>query len=197
MRGTLVDQASGRELVFESRLERGLAEILLARRDVSHIADQPPAVHYMTPDGRTRGHTFDFLVTTVDGKRLAIAVKPEAKVKSSGIQTTLSLVRAQIGSRFADAYLLRTDRHITRDRVFNAQLLLRGRVCRIEADVAAMRAIVETLPGSFRLADLVARAGIGARGFNAVVSLIDDGLLQPGEGGKIDYLTYLRRAAAK
>ncbi|KJS34803.1 MAG: hypothetical protein VR70_17005 [Rhodospirillaceae bacterium BRH_c57] len=169
----------------------------MARHDVNHIADQPPAVHYVTPDGRTRGHTFDFLVRTVDGRRLAIAVKPEAKVERSGIQATLSLVRAQVGSRFADAYLLRTDRHITRERVFNAQLLLRSRVCRIEADVAAVWAIAGTLPGKFRLADIVAHAGIGARGFNAVICLIDDGRLEPGEASKIGYLTYLRRAAAK
>jgi hypothetical protein len=195
VRGSLVDIFGRREIVFESRLERGLAEMLLARRDVSDILDQPPPVRYVTADGRTRTHTFDFLARTADGIRLAIAVKPEAKVERSGIQAVLALVREQVGPRFADVYLLRTDRHITPDRVYNARLILRSRVCRDETDVAAMWAIVDTLPGSFRIADVVIHSKLAARGFNALICLVDDCRLKPVGTGKIGYLTHLRNAS--
>jgi hypothetical protein len=191
----LVDKAGQRELVFESRLERGLAEMLLARRDVRQVLDQPPPVSYVDASGRTRTHTFDFLAVTADGKRVALAVKPEAKVERSRIAETIALIRAQVGSRFADSYMLRTDRHITPERVFYAGLILRSRRCRNEDDVAAIWAIVGTLPGTFKVADIVAQSKIGARGFNAIVALIDSGQLEPVGTARIGYLSSLRRTA--
>jgi len=195
VRGSLVDETGRRELVFESRLERGLAEMLLARHDVREVRDQPPPVTYVDASGRTRTHTFDFLAATADGRRVAFAVKPLAKVEHSGIMDTIALIRAQMGSRFADSYLLRTDRHITPDKVFNARLLLRSRRCRNEDDMAAIWAIAGNLPGTFKLADIVTQSKIGARGFNAIVALIDSGRLEPVGSARIGYLSSLRRAA--
>ena len=184
---------SGREIVFESRLERGIAEMLLARRDVREVFDQPPAVNYVAADGRTRSHTFDFLAITTDGMRLAIAVKPAAKVERSGIQETLDRIREQVGSRFADAYLLRTEQHITPDRVYNAGLILRSRLGRDEGDIDTVWAIVGKLAGNFRVADVVMKSKLDARGFNALVCLVDDARLEPVAAGRIGYLTSLRR----
>lgn len=191
--GSLVDKMSGREIVFESRLERGIAEMLLARRDVGEVFDQPSAVNYVAADGRTRSHTFDFLAITTDGMRLAIAVKPAAKVERSGIQETLDRIREQVGSRFADAYLLRTEQHITPDRVYNAGLILRSRLGRDEGDIDTVWAIVGNLAGNFRVADVVMKSKLGARGFNALVCLVDDARLEPVAAGRIGYLTSLRR----
>lgn len=191
-RGSLVDENSQRELVFESRLERGLAEILRVRRDVHQIFDQPPSVTYRNNQGQTRTHTFDFLVVTEDGRRQAIAVKPEAKIERSGIREILARIEAQVGARFADDYLLRTERHITRDRVFNAQLISRSRRSRDSSDIAAIQEIVD-LPGSVRIANIVGHSKLGARGFTALVCLIDDAWLEPVGTGRIDYLTSVRR----
>lgn len=196
VRGSLVDKMGGREIVFESRLERDIAEMLLARRDVSEIFDQPPAVIYIAADGRTRSHTFDFLAITTNGMRLAIAVKPAAKVERSGVQKTLDRIREQVGSRFADAYLLRTDQHVTPDRVYNARLILRSRLGRADSDVDTVRAIVGNLAGTFRVADVVMQSKLGARGFNGLVCLIDDGWLEPVDNSRIGYLTSLRRVSA-
>ncbi|OJX82928.1 MAG: hypothetical protein BGO92_04955 [Magnetospirillum sp. 64-120] len=196
VRGALVDRMNGRELVFESRLERGLAEMLMARRDIRAIIDQPPAVKYTTADGRTRSHTFDFLAITTNGIRLAIAVKPAATVERSGIQETLDRIREQVGPRFADAYLLRTNQHITPDRIYNAGLILRSRRCRNESDIDTVWAIVGNLAGSFRAADVVMHSKLGARGFSALVCLVDDARLEP-VAGRIGYLTSLRRVSGQ
>lgn len=196
VRGSLVDKNSGREIVFESRLERGIAEMLLARRDVREVFDQPSAVSYVAVGGLQRQHTFDFLAITTDGMRLAIAVKPAAKVERSGIQETLDRIREQVGSQFADAYLLRTDQHITPDRVYNARLILRSRRCRDEGDIDTVWAIVGDLAGTFRIADVVMHSKLGARGFNGLVCLIDDGWLEPVGNTRIGYVTSLRRVSA-
>ena len=103
-RGTVLDFDAHRALNFESQLERDLIEILQVHPDILQIVDQPPPVVYMGRNGRTQHHTFDFLVTTIDQKRHAIAVKPEAKVEKSGIQDVLSRIRTQVGARFADHY---------------------------------------------------------------------------------------------
>lgn len=193
VRGALVDESANLEIVFESRLERGMAEMLLVRRDVEQIIDQPAPVRYVDAAGRLRSHTFDFLVVMVDRRRIAIAVKPVAKVACSGIKETLTQIRQQVGISFADLYLLRTDRHITRDRVHNARLMLRSRRSISEDDVSAVKAVVGSLAGAFKIADVVTAAGLGARGFNALLALVADGWLIPQAPGKIDYATQVRR----
>ena len=196
VRGAVVDHASNREIVFESILERGMAEMLLARRDVTSVLDQPPPVRYLDAEGRGHKHTFDFLAITSSGRRCAIAVKPAAKVVRSQIEETISLIKAQIGDRFADTYLLRTERHITKARVFNARLILRSRRSRSEEDITTVRSIIERRPGEMLVADIVAAAKIGARGFNALIGLVDDGVVQAVGDERLDYPAYVRVAAA-
>lgn len=196
-RGTVLDLASHRALVYESQLERDQIAILQIHPDVLQIIDQPPPVVYMDQTGRMRQHTFDFLVTTTDQKRHAIAVKPEAKVEKSGIQDVLNRIRAQVGAKFADHYLLLTDRHITRDKASNARLILRCRRIRNEGDIAIVREITRDLLGAFSISDIVIRSQLGARGFTAVVGLIDEGWLAPLGNGRIDYPTSIRRVAGK
>jgi hypothetical protein len=196
-RGTVLDFDAHRALNFESQLERDLIEILQVHPDILQIVDQPPPVVYMGRNGRTQHHTFDFLVTTIDQKRHAIAVKPEAKVEKSGIQDVLSRIRTQVGARFADHYLLLTDRHITRDKAVNARLILHCRRMRNEDDVAIVREITRDLMGSFSISDVVIRSQLGARGFTAVVGLIDEGWLAPLENGRIDYPTSISRVSGK
>jgi hypothetical protein len=194
-RGAIIDYADNRELYFESNLEAGLAYMLVARNDVARVVDQPPAVAYTDSNGKAREHTFDFMAVTADGVHIAFAVKPEAKVEKSGIRTTLELIRQQVGARFADRYLLRTEKHITRDRVFNARLILHARRGRNQEDVARLKDIVATLHGDVRINDVVGLSGLGGRGFYALVNLIGDGALELAGPGRIDYRATVRRVA--
>jgi hypothetical protein len=194
-RGSIVDPAANRVIVYESALERDFAYMLMADRRVAHIHDQPPAVTYKTPDGRTCRHTFDFLVLMTSGDRVAFAVKPKAKVKQDGgIREVLALVSKQAPRGFADRFLLRTEEHITKDRAFNARWVLRARRGRNDDDVAVLRDVVDgMLNGSVRMTDLVALSKLGARGWNAAVCLIDDGVLELLTPGRIGDLALVRR----
>lgn len=195
VRGWIVDPAANRELVFESTLERGMAELLAARRDVSQVIDQPPAVTYVDRTGRSRRHTFDFLAVMQSGTRIAFAVKPSAKVERSGIEDVIHQIRTQLGTGFADRFLLRTEQHITRDRIFNARLILRARKCRDHRAIETVRRLFPN-PGTVRIADLVRASGLGAAAFNSVVGLIDEGFLTPVGNARIDYTTPVQTRVA-
>jgi len=68
---------------------------------------------------------------------------------------------------------------------------------RNEDDVAIVREITRDLMGSFSISDVVIRSQLGARGFTAVVGLIDEGWLAPLENGRIDYPTSISRVSGK
>jgi hypothetical protein len=192
-RGASPYQGAERSLVFESNLERGFQAMLQADRNNRSIQDQPPAVTYLDRDGRSHRHTFDFRVVTIDGKRVAYAVKPSAKVAKSGIREILEAVEKQIGARFADSYELRTDAEITPHRTHDAREILHYRRARNEADVQEMRRFVSTLRGRAKLRD-VARASAmdEGRAWAALVNLIDVGEIALAEGSHIGDLATIR-----
>jgi len=190
-RGGMVNQDSNRVIVYESALERDFACILAADRRIVHIHDQPPAVEYSTPDGRWHRHTFDFLATQENGTRVAFAVKPSAHVERSGIRGILAIIQDQCPS-FAHRFRLITEHQATKPRAFNARLILRSRRGRNEADLQAVRKIARVVYGAISIRDLVARTSLGARGWNAVICLIDEGDLTPADHGRLDERTIVR-----
>lgn len=177
-RAAIVDPTSHRVIVCESALELACAQILLTDPRVKHVQDQPPSVTYLRPDGTHHRHTFDFLTMLADGQRVAIAVKPAAKVESSGIQKTVALIERQSNGAFADRFIIRTEQHMTRDRAFNASWLLRARRSRNAADIHRMRHTVAGTRGSISMGDLVRFSGLGARGWDALVHLVDEGTME-------------------
>lgn len=122
--GELVADFSGARVVyFESHLEMQVLEVLRARPDVADVAEQPPRVTWRDGSGVVRHHTFDFLVTLRSGERVAVAVKPVARVISSGVRVALAEIAAQIDPAFAARIVLVTDRDIDPVEVRNATLL--------------------------------------------------------------------------
>jgi hypothetical protein len=192
--GSIVDHDANRKLKTESDLERRFAAIVMAHRGIVRLVEQPPAVTYRTLDGVEHKHTFDFLAHTAKGARIAFAVKPEKRREKSGIDTIVSLIEQQVGARFADRYMVVSEQDVTPTRVHNAELILLCRKRRNDEDVVLVRGVVATIHGAVRLADLVTRSRIGARGFNAAVCLLDDGTLQLARPGqRIDYLAEVLR----
>lgn len=176
-RGTIVDRTRNRAFNYESLLERDFLYVTLATRDVADVHEQPPAVYYKDQSGRQKKHTFDALLLLRDGRRVAVALKPSGRVARSGIQSTLELIRAQVGPNFADLYVLRTEQHAHPDDAADARLVLRARGF---ADPMADRIAVELaakLDGWCRLGDLARAIGAGGSGFNAAVRLIGSGVL--------------------
>jgi hypothetical protein len=146
------------------------------------------------PDGRIGEHTFDALLTLGDGTRVAVDVKPKGKVIGSRILEIQRLIEEQIGTAFADIYLLRTEDHIHPDDVHDAQLLLRARRLACAASDAVVAKLVSGLHGWCRLRDLVLASGIGGDAFNAAVRLIGDGALEVRDRTRVSYECFVRRA---
>lgn len=191
-----MDHARNREFVYESKPERGFIYISLASPLVSDYLDQPPPVTFRWPDGRIGEHTFDALLVLENLTRVAVDVKPKGKVVRSQILEIQRLIEEQVGTAFADLYLLRTEDHIHPDDVHDARLVLRARRLACAASDALVGKLVSSLHGWCRLRDVVAASGIGADAFNAAVRMIADGMLEVRDGVRISYECFVRRARA-
>ena len=197
-RGFIVDARTNQAYVFESALESDALCIMLADRRISVVQDHPPAVSYVGPDGRDRRHIFDYLAVTVDGTRIAFAVKPSARVEKSRIQETLDLIEDQVGAQFADHYRVLTENLITKPKAHTARMILRARRARNQGDVDTVRLAVPPT-GTFTIGELLAVTALGARGWNAVLNLIDEGgltVIQPGGTSRLNEGSLVRASAS-
>lgn len=179
-----------RQVLCESLLAARFAWISLADRRVSHLREEAERVSYCDEGGKKRHHTFDFMQTLVDGRKVAVAVRPEAR--AAKVRVIVRLI-AQQAKGFADAYLVVTDSMLTREKVHNAQLILS---CRADADRPAderVRSLVAGISAPVRIAQIVAASGLGGAAFRAVVRLIDLGELQLAPCSRIEWTALVTR----
>lgn len=193
-RGSLVDHGRNRQFNFESLLELDHLYIALTHNEVADVEEQPSPITYVGPDGQPAIHTFDALVTLKNGRRIAVDVKPRSKVERSGIRTVQRLIRDQIGTGFADAFVVRTEDHLHPDDVWDARWTMRARRLADPRADAAVQALLPCLHTWCRLRDFVAAVGIEAAGFNAAVRLIALGLLEVRDRVRITHDCFVRRA---
>ncbi|SEO36830.1 TnsA endonuclease N terminal [Paracoccus alcaliphilus] len=159
--------------------------LLLARPDVVEVWDQPPPVCYQDTTGRKRSHTFDFLIAVTSGKRIAIAVKPDAIAERQGFRETLQRIRAATPLSFADKVVLITERSYCPSAARNAQKLHDfRRTPDPEAD-GSIETLVRGLSGPTTIAELVEASGLGGRAFRAAFKAIYAGVLRAIEPGDI------------
>lgn len=188
--GTVIGGNPPREIRVESKLERDVALVLLARSDVADLVEQVP-VSYVDEAGIRHNHTFDFRVTTTDGTRIAIAVKPEAKAEKAW-----SLVRsvAEQNAGFADKFLVMTNLHVSRDSVANAAFVAEARR-RVDPKMdALLAAMVDGLVGTTTIGSIVEASGHGADMFAAVARALGDGKLVKKGCGRIRDASVVGRA---
>ena len=184
-----------RVLSSESMVEANVAAVVETLPNVASLRDQWPCVSYVDEHGIEREHTFDFHVTLVTGRRIAICVKPFDKVQESGLLNVLRLIKQQSAlGRFADEVVILTERDVENGRARNAREILRARRMRNEREVEAARAAVASVWGSVRFHDLLVGLESPAHRRNAIWCLIDEGFLVPETDGRIDDRTYLRVA---
>lgn len=123
LRGSLVADLPGfshpRVIYFESALEYAFLCLMLVRKDVHHIREQPPSISYIGADDRPVRHVFDFLVTKSDDEHIAVAIKPMQRIVSLNFVSDLEVIAAAVPKSFADRVLLVTDHHI--DKVAAAE----------------------------------------------------------------------------
>ena len=168
-----------RVVVFESHLELCVMLQLWTKPHVIQIIDQPPPVTYTDDDGVVCRHTFDFLVVLECGTKVLIAVKPAAKLVSSGLQRTVNLIGQQLGPGIADRINIVTDADFSyADRYNGLQAFECGRFPIPEHDEIIAQ-ITDEMLGGVKIADLVEAAGLGGAGFRAVIRLIAGGKLVP------------------
>jgi hypothetical protein len=168
-----------RVLVFESHLELMVLLMLWMKMQVVQIIDQPPPVTYVDDFGEPHRHTFDFFITLADGTRIFIAVKPVAKLVSSGLPRKVELIAEQLEPGVADRIHIITDADFTYADRYNAvQMYECSRFPVPEHDEVIDR-ITGDMLGAVKIADLVDTAGLGGAGFRAVIRLITEGVLIP------------------
>lgn len=187
-RSLMVDPHRGRLIGAESNPERRTAFLLLARRDVVDLWDQPPVVHFRDAAGKKRRHTFDFLATLESGEKVAIAVKPLAKAKSQKLEATLAIIAPQIDPAFATSVALVTEADLDPVAVRNAVLIYsaaREPFRDVDAE-AAVRAALSTASEQ-TVGDVIAATGLKGRAFRAIVRLIADFEIEPATADAIDY----------
>lgn len=184
-------EASPRQIIYESNLERQTALLLLARNDLWNLWDQPPKVAFTDRRGRTAHHVFDYLAEFDGGRRVAIAVKPQARAERIGFRDTLARIRTALPPRFAEEVVLVTEKTLTAAAVHNAELLHMFRACPDpEADsIVGDMLAAQRLPA--RIADIVAESGLGGRAFRALVRAIHVGLVRADLDSRVTSATLL------
>ena len=172
------EEPDGRRVSFESGLERDFVLLMLARRDVASIVEQPFSLTWIDGAGRPARYTPDFLLTLTDGRRLAVEVKRAERVRRKRIDTTLAAIAAQLPAELADGVALFTDEHFQAWEAVNAAQLHEARKRPDpEADHALANA-AEQLNGDIGVGSLAALLGLGGRGFRSILRGISGGGLR-------------------
>lgn len=154
------DLIENREKVTESMIEFAFLRIKREENRVGRTFDQPPARHFVRPDGSNGSHTFDFLVEEPGGSVIAYAVRPQAKVDEK-LETAIRCIREQSLGGFADAAVIVTERFITKTRLHNANEILDSREHRNASDVAVAAELVKRIRCGVMLHDLVEALRLG------------------------------------
>jgi hypothetical protein len=157
---------------FESGAEKKAAFATRAWPGVKDVIDQYPKEKYLGDDGEWHTHTFDYLVVFDDDSKTAVSCKPWELVESSNIRRIHKLVAAQMSPAVANRINLITERNISPEDWFNAELIQSVRRDPNPADDAVIERLTAGLIGTTTIGTLVRAAGLKGYGFRAVVRLI-------------------------
>lgn len=197
LRGALVAQLPAddhpRRIVFESKLEQRVLYLLMARRDIHDIWDQPPAITYLSGSGREMRHVFDFLATLINGRRIAVAVKPAELAEKRNFRDELRHIRAGTSITFAHDVVLVTDRSFAPSAARNAARLHEFRRAPDPEADKQVQSIIATLQDETTIAEIVSVSGLEGRGFRAVYRAIYDGYAKTLNSGDITPATRIER----
>jgi len=187
-RPSVVGGAEPREIMCESGLEKKAAHFLLTHPKVADLSEQPPSVVWFDAAGQRHRHTFDFLVTLKDGRKLAVAVKPKARAERHRLADVLASIATQLPRGFADGVLLITDADLPRDLVHNSALLHHARRAPDQGLDAAVLKLAKATSVT-TIGTLVRESGRGGEAFRSVTRLIANGLIAVVGQSRIGYAT--------
>lgn len=187
----------GRQVWYESVLERCCALVGRLNPDVIEIVEQPPLVTYFDDQGIKRPHTFDFRFTRTGGARWLFAVKPKALVAESGVDRLVELVAEQLPPSVADYVTVFTEDMLSEVDLFNAEAVNLATRDAWPEDDAHLAKVIAKLKGETTIGDLAAKADLGGYGYDAVLRAIDAGKLRLVEYGRLDFDAVVARPAKR
>ncbi|WP_244448017.1 hypothetical protein [Neorhizobium vignae] len=177
-RGDRYNPLSGRRIVAESALEIKAGKIL-ATREIVELREQWPRVYYIDRHGVRRSHTFDIWARKLDGKRVAIAIKPFDKIDPNEFFDMLLRIKdAGIGG-LADDVSFVTEYYASEYAAANAEEILYARRGRNEDDVEGTKALLREVKGRILFGELLKDLEIQAFRRIALWCLVDEGWLRP------------------
>ena len=178
-----------RIIQFESKLEQRVLFLLLARKAVWDIREQPEAFRYVGREGQRKYHFFDFMVTLKCGRTIAIAVKPKKSVRKNHFLLDLADIRAAMTSDYADDVDLITDHDFTKAEALNAERFNAFVRTHNENLQQKLEALIHMVAFPLSVGELQNRLGAGAEGYRAIFLAIFDGLLSADKTREIDLST--------
>lgn len=188
-RGIVVAQlpadSKPRRILYESKLEHRILCLLLARRDVHDVWDQPPGITFRDEQGRVRLHFYDYLVQFDDGRRRALAIKPFDIAQRIGFRQYLQHVRAATDLSYAHEVVLMTERSFRRADAVNAERLHFFRRNPDEEADQIMAESAKSLTCPIPIADLATITALGERCFPAAFRAVYSGILRKLDAGEI------------
>jgi len=180
-----------REIFGESLGEYFGLELVMADPNVERVDVQFTPVPFFDEDGVERHTTFDIMAYMRSGKRIAIAIKPEARRETSGVDRMVAAVKRD-NPDFADDVLVRTDADISETAIHNARLVLRSaRICNA-THVDELATIAAKTVGRLSIGALLGLYRDDGVGFAAAVLLVQQGALEPSEPERITRRTMVR-----
>lgn len=194
VRGYVVHPRTGREIVYESTLERDLAYMLIADPHVRSIQEQPAPVFYIDDAGVRRSHTFDFRVELTDESHRSLAVRPAAR--TTDLERTLELIRDQ-SPRHGDRVELITGDHITQRRAHDARLITWALRQRNDDEVLALAALAADMRGAATIATFISSRPNEPAAFIAALCLIADGKLRRADTNHLTRSSLIERPARR
>lgn len=188
----LPSQTNPRVILFESKLEQRVLYLLLARKSVWDIREQPEPFKYLGRDGRRKYHFFDFLVTLTSGRIVAVAVKPMKLVVKHRFLLDLEDIRSAMTREFADDVVLITDQDFTKAAALNAERFHAFARCQNENLQKRLEDLACSVTFPQTVEALQKRLGAGADGFRAIFLAIFDGVLSADKTKEIGLKTVVR-----
>lgn len=169
---------------------------LAAHPEVVNIMEQLTRVDYVDESGDDKHTRVDAHVLLASGEEILVSVKYDEKARRPSYLAEIAGIAAQCTRDIADRFIVASRYSFHRNWRENAQKIhYMRRGWDPDADAIVLK-VANSMPGSFRLDELVHKSGLEGRGWRAAVRLIGDGDLCKHPLDLIQDNTICRRAAA-